>query len=160
MCAAVLVLAGCGGRVETAHGPTDAAGDGAPQSAGGLTRDLRQMVDAVPGSGSAPIELKFDLGAHPIAGQPFEMQLAVVAKAPAPIVRVEVTADSGLTVVQPAMPVTLEKVEEGAPAWVPVRLKVATPGTLLIRIGLTMESPTGSDTRTFLVPVLVGDRRD
>jgi hypothetical protein len=118
------------------------------------------MAEAVPGSGNAPVEVHFDLAAAPTAGRPFTLQLAVVAKAPAPVVRLDAVTDGGITVLQPTLPVTLEKVEQGVPGLTTLTIRGDAAGVALLRVSVTLESPTGNESKSFMVPVIIGERRD
>ena len=60
-----------------------------------------------------------------------------------------------MALVAPAAAQSLEKVQAGAVLHVPVTAQASVPGTHVIDIGVTLELPTGPETRAFAIPVIV-----
>ncbi|MBS0394454.1 MAG: hypothetical protein JSR54_07480 [Proteobacteria bacterium] len=117
----------------------------------------RTMAYGVPlGSSGAPLEVRFDLAHVPAPGETFTLDVAVLPTAPAPVLRVEVSGDDGLTVTEPDGPVSFEKVQAGTVSRVQVKASSATAGTRVVHVTATLELPAGAETRSFAFPVVVG----
>ena len=117
----------------------------------------RKMAAGVPvGASTAPVEVRFDLATVPVAGQPFEVSIAVLPAAPAPVLHIEVRGSEGLTIVAPEGPVSVEKVQAGTLERVAVRALAAKPGTRVLGVTVTLELPTGTEARDFAFPLIVG----
>jgi hypothetical protein len=155
------LLGGCHRAPEPATPPsTPAASKPTASSAAavesGVADATRTMAVAVTvGARTAPVEARYDLPAAPVAGQAFKIDVVVLPQAASPLVRVELKADEGMTVVEPAAAQSLEKVQAGAVLHVPVTAQASVPGTHVIDIGVTLELPTGPETRGFAIPVIV-----
>src|SRR5512139_976258 len=95
-------LAACGGGDDAAQGKKGAAK--APDEAANATavakspEDARMANAVATGKTAAPVDLKFDVLAKPVAGQPFEIELAFLPRLAADTLEVEVTGIAGLTV--------------------------------------------------------------
>lgn len=125
--------------------------------AGADNGPLRQYALGVPvGTGTADVDVRFDLPAAPMPGAPFDLDVVVVSKAASPTLRVEVTPGDGLVVVAPTAPVTVDKPQPGAIEHVPVKATSAAAGTRLVTIKVTLDIPTGAQTREYAFPVVVG----
>ncbi len=117
----------------------------------------RKMAAGVPvGASTAPVEVRFDLATVPIAGQPFEVNVAVLPAAPTPVLHIDVRGGEGLTIVTPEGAVSIEKVQAGTLERLAVKALAAAPGTRVIGITVTLELPTGTESRDFAFPVVVG----
>ena len=114
----------------------------------GVAEATRTMAAAVTvGARTAPVEARYDLPAAPVVGQAFRIDLVVLPQAASPLVSVELKADEGLTVLDPVAAQSLEKVQAGAVLHVPVTAQGAAAGTHVIDVGVTLELPTGPETR-------------
>lgn len=130
-------------------------GDSTPDAA--IAEANRKMVAGVPiGASTAPVEVRFDIERAPVAGSPFDVSVAVLPEAPAPVLHIEVRASDGLVVVAPAGPVSIEKVQAGTLERLTVKASSAKPGTRVLSVTVTLELPSGAQSRDFAFPVLVG----
>jgi len=108
------------------------------------------------GDSAAPVESRFDLAVAPVAGVPFTVGLAILPGAPVSVLRLEVSAEEGLAVLEPAAEVTREKVPAGSVITLPLTLQSAEAGTRVVTVKATLDLPEGPQSRTFAFPVLVG----
>ena len=116
----------------------------------------RTMAAGVPvGTSSAPVDVRFDLLTVPIAGQPFQVDVGVLPKAPAPVLHIEVSGGDGLAVNSPDAPVAVEKVQAETLEKVTVTATSAKAGTRVLDVKVTLELPGGAETRDFAFPVIV-----
>ena len=117
----------------------------------------RTMASGVPiGSSTAPLEVRFDLGSVPRPGETFQIEVAVLPGAPAPVLRLEVTGGDGLTIVEPDGFVAVEKVQAGSVTRLRIRASSAAAGTRLVQVRATLELPSGPESRVFAFPVVIG----
>jgi hypothetical protein len=159
--ALVLGLSGCGSSSSesgaTAH--SDLKKGAPPRVTDPSTRPPDDMVTAVSvGKGGPPVGLKFELRSTPQAGQPLDIDLAVVPNAPA-IDRIDGRFHGGkdLDIVDGA---DLEAVDKPAPGTVirhVVRLVPKQDGIFTLTATVTVDLETDSITRTFTIPVMVGE---
>ncbi|MEI8299091.1 MAG: hypothetical protein WCH32_13810 [Pseudomonadota bacterium] len=130
--------------------PRDAPADAAVQRAN------HTMAAGVPiGVSAAPVEARFDLAAVPTPGVPFVVGVALLPGAPVPLLRVEVSASDGLTVLEPEAQASHEKVAAGTVIPLQLRLQSAEVGTRVLMVKVTLELPEGPQARTFAFPLLV-----
>ena len=130
---------------------------GEPSAEAAVADANRKMAAGVPvGASTAPVEVRFDLASVPVAGQPFEVSVAVLPAAPAPVLRIDVRGGEGLSVVTPDGPVSIEKVQAGTLESLTVTAIAAAAGTRVLGIAVTLELPTGTESRNFAFPVVVG----
>ncbi len=161
---AAILLAAChsGGEGPAAVTGKPAAKKAAPPPAESsvdpaVAEANRTMVSGIPiGTSSAPLDIRFDLGAAPSPGEPFEIDVAVLPEAPAPVLRLEVTGGEGLSIIDPDGPVAFEKIQAGSVTRFKVRASSATVGTRLVEVRATLELPGGPESRVFAFPVVVG----
>ena len=157
----LLALGGCHRQPEPAAPPPTAAAPKAPPKADAgvdpaVAEVSRTMATAVTvGPRTAPVEARYDLPGVPVIGLGFKLDLAVLPQAASPLLRVELRASEGLTVIDPVATQSLEHVQAGAVLHVPVTLQATTTGTHVLDVGVTLELPTGPESRTFAVPVIV-----
>jgi hypothetical protein len=117
----------------------------------------RRMAAGVPvGTSTAPVDVRFDLASVPAPGQPFQLDVAVLLQAPAPLLRIDVAGGAGLTIADPSGTVVLEKVQAGTVQHVPVTAASSAPGTRVFNVKVTLELPSGAESRGFAFPVIVG----
>jgi hypothetical protein len=117
----------------------------------------RTMASGVPiGTSTAPLEVRFDLGSVPKPGETFQVDVAVLPAAPAPVLRLEVTGGEGLTIVEPDGFVAFEKVQAGSVTRLKIRASSAAAGTRLVQVRATLELPGGPESRIFAFPVVIG----
>ncbi len=117
----------------------------------------KRMAAGVPmGNGTAPVEVRFDLASVPRAGQPFEVEIAVLPQAPSPVLRIDVLPGDGMAVDTIDGPLSVEKVQAGGLARLFVKMSSAQAGTHVLGIKVTLEQPGGAESREFAFPVVVG----
>jgi hypothetical protein len=116
----------------------------------------RTMAAGVPvGASTAPVEVRFDLLTIPAAGQPFQVDVGVLPKAPAPVLHIEVSGSDGLSIDSPDAPLSVEKVQAGTLEKVTVTATSAKAGTRVLDVKVTLELPGGAETRDFVFPVII-----
>jgi len=105
-----LIAAACSGSSTPTPTPAPAAPRvPKPTLDPALVAANKNMAAGVPiGESTAPIESRFDLAAVPAPGEPFVVQVAVLPGAPAPLLRLDVTAAEGLSVLSPDAQITRE----------------------------------------------------
>ena len=109
------------------------------------------------GPSDAPVDVRFGLPAWPVSGQPFKVQVAVLPSAAIPTLRVDVTSDADLQIVEPTASVALEKVAAGTAQTVEITAQSSEPGARVINVTVTAELPTGPLARAFAYPVIVAE---
>jgi hypothetical protein len=117
------------------------------------------MVAAVSvGKGGPPVSLKFELRSTPQAGQPVDLDLAVLPDAPA-IERIDgrVDGNENLTLVEGGDLAPVEKPAQGSVIRHVVRLLPKQDGIFTVTAAVTVTLPDYSITRTFTIPVVVGE---
>jgi len=116
----------------------------------------KTMAAGVPiGDSAAPVESRFDLGAVPAPGVPFVVQVAILPAAPAPLLRLDVTAAEGLSILSPDSQLTREKVTAGSVVPLEIRAESTDAGSRVLYVKATLELPDGPQARTFAFPILV-----
>jgi hypothetical protein len=165
--ALALLLAALGGlascnRSDPGVAPA-AAGSSAPKPGAALNVDpgvlaaSRTMAAGVRmGTGTAPVEVRFDLATPPVQAQPFQVDVAVLPEATTPLLHVVVDGGSDLTVLAPDSPVAIEKVQAGTVEHLAVRATAAGAGTRVLTVKVTFDFPTGAESREFAFPLIVG----
>jgi hypothetical protein len=159
--ALVLGLSGCGSSSSepgaTAHSNLK---KGAPPRVNDpSTRPPDDMVAAVSvGKGGPPVGLKFELRSTPQAGQPLDIDLAVIPNAPA-IDRIDGRFHGGkdLDIVDGTDLAAVEKPATGTVIRHVVRLVPKEDGIFTLTATVTVDLETDSITRTFTIPVIVGE---
>jgi hypothetical protein len=117
------------------------------------------MVAAVSaGKGGPPVGLKFELRTTPEAGQPLDVDLVVVPDAP-DIGRILARFEGGdsLAVVDGGDLEAVDKPASGAIIRHLVRVLPKEDGIFTLNAAVTVDLPTESITRTFTIPVIVGE---
>ena len=143
-------LAGCGRSEPPA--PAKNAADAARVAH--ITRDL---VEGVPmGKPVAPVEVKFGLLSTPQPGVPFKVRVVLLPGTTVPAMDVDVSASEGLVLLDPIAPVTLDKVSAGTVHQVTVTAQAPRAGGYVLNVAVTLDDPTGEQTRVLAFPVLVG----
>jgi hypothetical protein len=157
--AALLALYGCG----SSSGSADASHSRQKSSHGQVTdpssRLPADMVAAVSvGKGGPPVGLKFELRSQPQAGQAVDLDIVVLPDAPA-IDRIDGKFDGGenLPLVEGGDLATIEKPAQGTVIRHVVRLLPKQDGIFTVTAAVTVTLPNDSITRTFTIPVVVGE---
>jgi hypothetical protein len=161
--ALTVALAGCGkGEEEVAAtatpppaatpAPDAAAAPSAVESPG-----EENMANAVvTGKTAAAVDLKYDVPVKPDVGQPFELELAFLPRLAADSLEVEVTGIPGLTLVSSGTS-RFEGVGAGDRHVMRVLVRADAPGLYYVGVAAKMVTKVQSDSRTFSVPVAVGN---
>jgi len=156
----LLGLYGCGsssGTADSAH--SKQKGNASQRVTDPANRPPQDMVAAVSvGKGGPPVSLKFELRSTPQAGQPVDLDLAVLPDAPA-IERIDgrIDGNENLTLVEGGDLAPVEKPAQGSVIRHVVRLLPKQDGIFTVTAAVTVTLPDYSITRTFTIPVVVGE---
>ena len=158
--ALLLGLYGCG----SSSGSADAAHSKQKRSASQRVSDPsarppQDMVAAVSvGKGGPPVGLRFELRSRPQAGQPVDLDLVVLPDAP-DIERINGGFEGGenLTLVEGGNLDSVEKPAQGSVIRHVLRLLPKQDGIFTVTAAVTVTLPNDSITRTFTIPVVVGE---
>lgn len=150
----------CGGKDEetaASSEPAPAAEQpAAPAGAAAAAPGEERMANAVVTSKTAAaVDLKYDMSAKPDVGQPFEIELVFVPRAPADALQVEITGMEGLTVVSGGA-LAFENVQAGERYAGKVLVQADAAGLYYIGLVAKMSSKVQTEARSFSVPVVVG----
>jgi hypothetical protein len=154
----LLALTGCGGKSGDEAAKVQPAAKVIPIQPAKPTQaaeDARLANAVVSGKTSAPVDLKYDLGAKPEAGKPFTIELNFLARLPADTLEVEITGMPGLSVAEQGT-FKFDKVVVGTPYVQKVTAQADADGTYYISIVAKMITQVQTEIRTFSVPVVVG----
>jgi hypothetical protein len=159
--ALVLSLEGCGSS-SSASG--DAAHSGGKKAASHRavdpsSRAPEDMVAAVSaGKGGPPVGLRFEIRSSPEAGQPVDIDLAILPDAVS-IDHLEGKVQGGenVSVVEGAEIPAVEKPTRGSVIRHLVRLLPKQDGISSVTVAVNVDLGNDSITRTFTIPVIVGD---
>jgi hypothetical protein len=154
----MLALTGCGGKSGDEAAKVQPAAKVIPIQPAKPTQaaeDARLANAVVSGKTSAPVDLKYDLGAKPEAGKPFTIELNFLARLPADTLEVEITGMPGLSVAEQGT-FKFDKVVVGTPYVQKVTAQADADGTYYISIVAKMITQVQTEIRTFSVPVVVG----
>ena len=162
-CILVSVLAGCGRESQTDS--SQAGGKPAPTvSARSAEGDatLKRMVSGVSASkDQALVDLKFELKARPQIGQPLDIEIALLPKVGADNMQVTYIAAEALQVQPVKVPAEYRNVQAGNIYRHQVSVVPKDSGVYYLSAVVMIDSrETGSLTRTFAIPVLVGEPPD
>ena len=122
-------------------------------------RAPEDMVAAVSaGKGGPPVGLRFEVRSSPEAGQPVDVDLAILPNAAA-IDHIDGKVDGGenLSVVEGGDIPVVEKPAQGTVIRHVVRLLPKRDGIFTITAAVNVDLATDSITRNFTIPVIVGD---
>jgi hypothetical protein len=122
-------------------------------------RSPEDMVTAVSaGKGGPPVGLKFELRSTPQAGQPFDVDFAILPNAQA-IDRIDARFQGGedLAVVEGGDLAAVEKPAQGTVIRHVVQLLPKEDGIFTVTAAVTVDLGNDSITRTFTIPVIVGE---
>jgi hypothetical protein len=156
--AATLGVAGCGKK--------DAPG-GAPVKAPGAVRKVPKpadalspyLVTAVPTgkSGTASVQLKFELGGRPEPGDPLDIDLVILPTTDLDRVAGTVQGDDGLEIVDGATLEPADKPAAGTPIHRSVRALPRKEGIFVLSAVVSADSGGQPVNQTFLIPVIAGN---
>lgn len=130
-----------------------AADDATPSAAPAGDGSMANAV--VTGKTAAAVDLKYDVLAKPDVGQPFEIELEFVPRAPADALQVEITGMEGLTVVSGGT-LAFDNVQAGESYTGKVLVQADAAGLYYIGLVAKMSSEIQAEVRSFSVPVVVG----
>jgi hypothetical protein len=156
-------LAGCGkGDEETAATATPQPATNQAPDTGAAPPPVEAAEDAnmanavVTGKTAAAVDLKYDVPVKPAVGEPFELELAFLPRLAANTLEVEVTGIPGLTLVSGGTS-RFEAVGAGDRHVMRVLVRADAPGLYYVGVAAKMVTKVQSDSRTFSVPVAVGN---
>jgi len=162
--AVALLLLGLEGCGSSSSASGDAAHSGAKKATfhrvtDPSSRPPEDMVAAVsPGKGGPPVGLRFEVRSSPEAGQPVDIDLAILPNAAA-IEHLEGKIQGGenLSVVEGGDIPAVEKPAQGTVIRHVVRLLPKQDGIFIVTAAINVDLGNDSITRTFTIPVIVGD---
>lgn len=153
-------LAGCGSSSESAAKAEAQSKEAHPHVA--VDPSNRATADMVEGvtvaKGGPAIELKYELRESPLAGQPLDVDIAVLPGA-TPINRIYASfqGGQGLDLVEGGELAGVDKPVSGTPIRHVVRLLPKADGIYTVSATVAVDTPDDSITRTYSIPVIVGD---
>jgi len=152
----------CGGGDEKAAAdkaaPADAAVKASKQAAAAAAKAAADdgLADAVAvGKTAAAVDLKYNLGARPAIGQPFEIELVLLPRVAADTLEVTATGMPGLVVAGGAT-AKFDQVVADEKYAAKVLLQVTEPGLYYVGVTAKLVNKVQTDARTFSVPIVVG----
>jgi hypothetical protein len=159
--ALVLTLTGCGSSSSQPETPAQAKKRAAhnAQSRDPASRSPSDMVAAVSaGKAGPPIGLKFELRQPPQAGQPVDVDIAVLPDAPT-INRVygKFQAGEGLEIVEGGLLEQVDKPAAGSVIRHVVRVTPKQDGIFTLGATVSVDLADDSITRVFSIPLIVGN---
>jgi hypothetical protein len=120
---------------------------------------LRGMVNAVAANKASPVpvQVKFDLPAHPVVAQPVSIDLVVVPlNALVDRVSGKVEADDGLQVLDGAQIPPVDRPAEGMAINHTIKVLPTRDGIYVFRAVVTVESGGVASSETYSMPLIVG----
>ena len=155
---AVACGGGDGNSAADKAAPADAAGKSSPQAAAAAAKAAADdgLANAVAvGKTAAAVDLKYNLGARPALGQPFELELVLLPRIAADTLEVQATGMPGLVVAGGAA-AKFDQVVPDEKYAAKVLLQVTEPGLYYVGVTAKLVNKVQTDARTFSVPVVVG----
>jgi hypothetical protein len=158
--ALLLGLNGCG---SSSSAPGDAAHSGTKKATHRVTdpssRPPEDMVAAVsPGKGGPPVGLRFEVRSSPEAGQPVDVDLAILPDAAAiDHINGQIQGGENVSVVEGGEIPAIEKPAQGSVIRHVVRLLPKQDGIFIVTAAVNVDLGNDSITRTFTIPLIVGD---
>ncbi len=122
-------------------------------------RATADMVEGVTlAKGGLPVELKYELREAPQAGQPLDVDIAVLPGA-TPINRIyaKFQGGQGLDLVEGGELAGVDKPPSGTPIRHVVRVLPKADGIYTVSATVAVDTANDSMTRTYTIPVIVGD---
>jgi hypothetical protein len=155
--ATLALLAGCGGGGDASTAKVAKKTAAASEVDPAVAELVKNTTPATTlGSTMTPVEVRFAFAGVPAAGRPVDIDVAVLPQVAVPTVRVDLRpGDDGLRVVDPTAQVTFDKVQAGTIEKLRVQAIPERAGTTTLRLVVTLEQPTGQESRTFELPVVV-----
>lgn len=117
---------------------------------------MDRVAKGKPGKPGAAIELKHQLAASPVVGQPLIIDFALVPQAASPVMRVMVVTSAGLNLRQTSAARVVRNVEAGSEHWDQIVVVPEDNGSFNVNIIATLGEGSQSLARTFSIPVVVG----
>jgi hypothetical protein len=117
------------------------------------------MVAAVsPGKGGPPVGLRFEIRSSPEAGQPVDIDLVILPDAVSiDHIDGKIQGGENMSVVEGVDIPTVEKPAQGTVIRHVVRVLPKQDGIFTVTAAVNVDLATESITRTFTIPVIVGD---
>jgi hypothetical protein len=156
----LLDLYGCGSSHESEEAARSRKkADSAHKVIDPATRSPEDMVAAVsPGKGGPPVGLKFELRSNPEAGQPLDIDIAVLPDAPTiNLLHARFQCGEGLDLIEGGELEAVEKPAQGSVIRHVLRLVPKRDGIFVINASVSLDLADDSIVRTFTIPVIVGD---
>lgn len=128
----------------------------APPPASADEKHARLASAVVDSKTTAPVDMKYDVLAKPVLGQPFEVELTFDTRLPADKLETEITEAPGLTIVGEKT-AGFALVEGGQSYVTKVLVKGDNPGLYYIGVTAKMSTKVQTEIRAFSIPVVIGD---
>jgi len=109
------------------------------------------------GKAALPLQLKFELADRPKAGQPLEINLALLPQIPAESALIQVTPSDGLEVSKTQGEVALPALDEGGVYRQTVQVTPTKDGVLVVGLNLTLKHDDIEESKGYSVPIIVGE---
>jgi len=157
--ALVLATAGCGSQSEPAPAQVKAAAPvrKAASPADSLSPYLVAAVTTAKG-GAALLQVKFELGARPVVGDPVDVDLVIVPAADhIEEVSGTVQGDEGLEVVSGGTIPAAEKPTYGTPIHHSLKVRAKRDGIFSLSAALTVQTDGQTLAPTYAMPVIAGN---
>jgi hypothetical protein len=133
----------------------------APSQGPNSQQSTAEMVAAVAqGKAQAPIELKFDLLARPVQGQPLEVAIALLPQTAARSATVAVTGSDGLKIDPGERQFEFPAIEAAQVYRHSIKVTPTAEGFYLLTLSVSLQHEQTSESRVFSVPILVGSASD
>jgi hypothetical protein len=158
--ALLLGLTGCdSSKDSTAAGGSNKSATTHKRAVDPSDRPPEDMVTAVSaGKGGPPVGLKFEMRAPPQAGQPLDMDFAVLPNAQSiERINAKFQGSEGLELVDGGDLAAVEKPAQGSVIRHVVRLLPKQDGIYTVTAAVSVDLASDSITRTFTIPVIVGE---
>jgi hypothetical protein len=159
---AAALAAGCSGKsgedaaVKATNAASAVAANQAAAKADKARLEDEGLANAVATSKTgAPLDLKYDIAAKPAVGQPFEVELTFLPRAPADSLEVEVSPVEGLTLVGDGK-VKFDGVQAGQRYTTKLLLQSGADGMYYVGVATKMVTKVQTEVRNFSVPIVVG----
>jgi hypothetical protein len=151
-------LAGCGSADDAAQADGTSGASGTRKSLSPETARLTaNMVSAVSaGTGTAPVEVKFEFGGRPEAGKPLEVSLVLIPTTPLERLYARFQPGEGLELVKGEETEQFTRPVSGAPIAHTLTVIPQRDGIFTLHAVVLTDSQTDSVTRNFSIPLIAG----
>jgi hypothetical protein len=155
LAAALAIAGGCGGSDESAKGKAASSKSKSAKDAKKAQSAADRYATAVYlAKGMPAVEVKYDLLAKPVAGQPFELELALAPRLNADLLEFTALGMPGLDVVSGGA-ASFQNVQGHQPYVAKVLMQPVNPGVYYVSVTAKVSSKVQTDEVAYSVPVVV-----